>query len=189
MRGAIPKKAKPRPESEAGVFSASQARTIRKIAFLVLLAAALAVSESQTMAADAAPFDLLGPRVEMKVSRNGKSLPIALVANFEPGDRLWIHPDFPESQSAHYLLVVAFLRGSTNPPPEDWFTRVETWKKEVHEEGTFVVVPKDAQQALIFLAPETGGDFSTLRSTVRGRPGTFVRATQDLQQASYDRMR
>src|SRR5215470_15284220 len=130
MCGAIPKKAKPRPESEAGVFSASQARTIRKIAFLVLLAGALAVSESETMAADAAPFDLLGPRVEMKVSRNGKSLPIALVANFEPGDRIWIHPDFPESQSVHYLLVVAFLRGSTNPPPEKWLTQAETWNKK-----------------------------------------------------------
>ena len=49
--------------------------------------------------------------------------------------------------------------------------------------------PQEAQQALIFLAPETGGDFSTLRNTVRGRPGMFVRATQDLQAASWDRMR
>jgi hypothetical protein len=53
----------------------------------------------------------------------------------------------------------------------------------------FVTVPAEAQQALIFLAPETGGDFSTLRAAVRGRPGVFVRATQDLQAASLDRMR
>ncbi len=39
------------------------------------------------------------------------------------------------------------------------------------------------------MAPETGGDLSTLRAAVRGRPGAFVRATQDLQAASWDRMR
>jgi len=52
-----------------------------------------------------------------------------------------------------------------------------------------VTVPEEAQQALIFLAPETGGDFSTLRKAVKNRPGTFVRAVQDLQAASGDRMR
>jgi len=155
----------------------------------VLLAAALAVSESQTMAADAAPFDLLGPRVEMKVSRDGKSLPIALVANFEPGDRIWIHPDFPESQSVHYLLIVAFLRGSTNPPPEKWLTQAETWNKKVKQEGILVTVPQDAQQVLVFLAPETGGGFATLSRAVRSVPGVFVRASQDLNQAGLYRSR
>jgi hypothetical protein len=51
---------------------------------------------------------------------------------------------------------------------------IETWNKKVREEGVIVVVPEDAQQALLFLAPETGGDFSTLRSTVKGKPGVFV---------------
>ncbi len=134
-------------------------------------------------------FDLIGPRIEMKVSRGGKPLPISDVPNLQPGDRLWIHPDFPEDQSARYILVVAFLRGSTNPPPENWFTRVETWKKQVRQEGFVVTVPQDAQQALLFLAPETGGDFSTLRSAVRDKPGVFVRASQDLNQASLDRTR
>jgi hypothetical protein len=87
------------------------------------------------------------------------------------------------------VLVVAFLRGSTNPPPADWFTRVETWTREVRDEGVFVKVPPEAQQALLFLAPETGGDFTTLRNAVRGRPGLFVRAAQDLQAASWERMR
>jgi len=108
-----------------------------------------------------AAFDLTGPRVEMKVSRAGKSLPIAEVANFQSGDRIWIHPDFPESQSVNYLMIVAFLRGSTNPPPEDWFTRAETWNKKVREEGIVVTVPKDAQQVLVFLAPDTSGGFVT----------------------------
>ncbi|WP_263350478.1 hypothetical protein [Acidicapsa acidisoli] len=138
---------------------------------------------------DGAAFDLAGPKVDVHVQRNGLTLPIAEVPNLLPGDRLWIHPDLPESQSAHYVLIVAFLRGATNPPPPDWFRRVETWNHEVREEGVFVVVPAEAEQALLFLAPETGGDFTTLRKSVHDRPGAFVRAGQDLQQASWDRMR
>ena len=139
--------------------------------------------------ANTAEFDLAGPPIDMRVTRGTKTLPISRAANLQPGDRLWIHPDLPESQSVRYLLVVAFLRGSTNPPPETWFTRVETWTKQAREEGIVVTVPKDAQQALLFLAPETGGDFNTLRNAVRGRPGAFVRASQDLNQASLDRLR
>ena len=139
--------------------------------------------------ADSATFDLVGPRVEMTVSRGDKTLPISSVPNFHAGDRLWIQTDFPANQSVHYLLIVAFLQGPTNPPPENWFTRVETWSKQAREEGTVVTVPPDAQQALLFLAPETGGDFATLRSNVRGKPGMFVRAAEDLNQASLDRTR
>jgi hypothetical protein len=139
--------------------------------------------------ADAPAFDLMGPKVDVHVKRGEVTLPIGEVPNLQPNDRLWIHPDLPESQSAHYVLIVAFLRGATNPPPPEWFTRVETWNRQVRDEGVFVTVPAEAQQALIFLAPETGGDFSTLRAAVRGRPGAFVRATQDLQAASLDRMR
>jgi hypothetical protein len=134
-------------------------------------------------------FDLAGPKVDIHVKRGSVTLPIGEVSNLLPGDRLWIHPDFPDSQSARYVLIVAFLRGITNPPPNDWFTRVETWNREAREEGVFVTVPQEAQQAIVFLAPETGGDFSTLRNAVRGRPGIFVRASQDLQTASWDRMR
>jgi hypothetical protein len=139
--------------------------------------------------ADNSAFDLAGPPIDMRVTRGTKTLPISRAANLQPGDRLWIHPDLPESQSVRYLLVVAFLRGSTNPPPEAWFTRVETWTRQAREEGIVVTVPQDAQQALLFLAPETGGDFATLRNAVRGRPGAFVRASQDLNQASLDRLR
>ncbi len=139
--------------------------------------------------AQAAPFDLAGPKVDVRVDRAGKTLPISAVPNLIAGDRIWIHPDLPESQSARYLLIVAFLRGATNPPPENWFTRAETWNKKVHDEGIFVVVPPEAEQVVVFLAPETGGDFTTLRAAVRARPGAFVRASQDLNVASLDRMR
>jgi len=144
---------------------------------------------SATALADSAAFDLVGPKIDVRVERAGTTLPIAQVPNLQAGDRLWVHPDLPDSQSVRYLMIVAFLRGATNPPPESWFTRVETWSKPVHEEGVFVIVPQEAEEALIFLAPETGGAFSTLRGAVRGKPGAFVRAAQDLQQASLDRQR
>ncbi len=155
---------------------------------LFFVAAALCLRSSQAHA-DAAPFDLAGPKVDVRVERAGTTLPISAVPNLAPGDRIWIHPDFPESQTVHYLLIVAFLRGSTNEPPENWFTRAETWNKKIRDEGIFVVVPQEAEQALIFLAPETGGDFATLRKFVSTRPGAFVRASQDLNLASLDRMR
>jgi hypothetical protein len=190
MRGAFSEENQsPRPESEAGVFSASQARTMKKIGIVALLAASLGAGAPRSDGADAAAFDLIGPRVEMKVSRNGKSLPISEVANFQPGDRIWIHPDFPETQSVRYLLIVAFLRGSTNPPPEKWLIQAETWNKKVKQEGILVTVPQDAQQVLVFLAPETGGGFSTLSRAVRSVPGVFVRASQDLNQAGLYRSR
>jgi len=144
---------------------------------------------SPPLHADGPAFDLAGPKVDVHVKRGEITLPISQAANLMPGDRLWVHPDLPESQSTHFVLVVAFLRGATNPPPNDWFTRVETWTRAAREEGVFVTVPQEAQQAIVFLAPETGGDFSTLRKAVHDRPGAFVRATQDLQAASWDRMR
>ena len=117
------------------------------------------------------------------------TLPIASVPNLQPGDRIWLHPDLPASQSIHYLMVLVFLRGTTNPPPDNWFTRVESWDKKVLAEGVEVKVPDEAQQAVLLLAPVTGGDFSTLRSAVQGRPGIFVRATQDLSLAGFEQAR
>ncbi len=139
--------------------------------------------------ADAAAFDLVGPKVEVRVQRDGRTLPISQTADLQAGDRLWVHPDLPETQSVRYIMVVAFLRGATNPPPDSWFNRVDAWSKPVREEGVFITVPDGAEEAIVFLAPETGGAFSTLRSAVRGKPGAFVRAAQDLDQASLDRQR
>ena len=158
-----------------------------KLSALLFLISVLALTPAAR--ADNTSFDLVGPKVEVRVQRDKTTLPIAEVPNLQPGDRLWVHPDLPESQSVRYLMVVVFLRGATNPPPDSWFTRVETWSKPVHDEGIFVVVPDEAEEALVFLAPETGGAFSTLRTAVRGKPGAFVRAAQDLQQASLDRQR
>jgi len=144
---------------------------------------------SAGMRAEGSAFDLTGPKIDVRVKRGNVTLPISQTPSLLPGDRLWIHPDLPDSQSTHFVLVVAFLRGATNPPPPEWFTRVETWTREAREEGVFITIPAEAQQALIFLVPETGGDFNTLKKAVHDQPGSFVRAAQDLQAASWDRMR
>ena len=87
--------------------------------------------------AETAAFDLPGPRVEVTVNRAGKTLPIAKVPNLQVGDRLWVHPEFPDSQTAHYLMIVTFLRGSTNPPPEDWLIQRRNLEQEGEERKVF----------------------------------------------------
>lgn len=159
-----------------------------RVTFLTFVIVAVLLAGAGATAQNVS-FDLIGPKVDVRVQRSGETLPIAQVPNLQAGDRLWIHPDLPDSQSVHYLMIVAFLRGATNPPPESWFTRADTWTKPVHQEGIYVTVPEEAEEAVVFLAPDTGGAFSTLRGTVRAKPGAFVRAVQDLEQASLDRLR
>jgi hypothetical protein len=136
-----------------------------------------------------APFDLAGPILDVKITRGALTLPASEVPNLAAGDRVWIKADFPATQSAHYLMVAAFLSGSTNPPPESWFFPCKTWTGKCGHDGLTVTVPEGAQQVLVFLAPETAGDFRTLVGAVRGRPGAFVRTSQDLNQAALDRSR
>jgi hypothetical protein len=148
-----------------------------------------ACSVASAHAAGPAPFDLKGPSLDVTVARDKTTLPIAQVPHLAAGDKLSIKADFPETQSEHYLLIVSFLRGPTNPPPKNWFFSCEAWKRSCAEKGLNITIPAGAQQALIFLAPEAGGDFKTLVNAVRGRPGAFVRASQDLNQATLDRSR
>lgn len=143
---------------------------------------------STLWADDQVRFDLSGPKVEVRVRRNDVTLPIAEVPNLMAGDKIWVKADLPATQSNHLLLVVAFLRGTTNEPPDDWFYEIDTWNKKTVE-GTTITVPQGAEQALMFIAPETGGDFKTLRSAVKGRPGLFIRADADLNEASFEQLR
>jgi hypothetical protein len=149
----------------------------------------LAISFAHQAAAGPAPFDLAGPVLEVKVTRGTNTLPASEVPNLVPGDQVWIKVDLPETQSVQYLMVAAFLSGSTNPPPEKWFFACKTWTGKCGSEGLTVTVPQGAQQVLVFLAPHTGGDLRTLIGAVRGRPGAFVRTSQDLNQAALDRSR
>jgi hypothetical protein len=158
-------------------------------ALVAALAQLLAIGAPTSIATAAAPFDLEGPGLEVRVTRAATTLSIGEVPNLLPGDAIAIRADFPQSQSARYLLVVAFLRGATNPPPDDWFFECETWKAKCRDHGLTLTVPDGAQQALVFLAPSSGNGFRTLVGAVQGRPGAFVRAAQQLNQASLDRAR
>jgi hypothetical protein len=160
----------------------------RTVLAATLLTLANVIVGSMAAQAEPAPFDLAGPVLDVKVTRGSQTLPISEVPNLAGGDHLSIKADFPATQSAHYLLIAAFMRGATNPPPKEWFFNCETWSPKCAQ-GLNIVVPQDAQQVLLFLAPETGGDFKTLVSAVRGRPGAFVRTSQDLNQATLDRSR
>src|SRR3546814_20874675 len=85
------------------------------------------------------------------------------------------------------LLVAAFLRGATNPQPKDWFFKSKTWKKGGTELS--LTVPAGARQIVLFLAPDDNSDYDAIVEAVRDRPGTFVRASQEHNQASLDRGR
>jgi hypothetical protein len=149
---------------------------------------ALALGWATSALAAKAPFDLAGPTLQVSVTRGAVSLPIAQAPDLAPSDVLSLKADLPPGQAARYVLVVAFLRGATNPPPKAWFFALKTWEHGGHGELK-VTVPLGAQQALIFLAPHTTADFDTLRDAVRGTPGAFVRASQDLNQLGLDRGR
>ena len=151
---------------------------------------ALAVSLAPVVAgADPAPFDLTGPSLRVRVTHGTTTLPIAQVPKLATGDRVAIAADLPtgkKDDGARYLLVAAFLRGATEPPPKSWFSKAETWKAK--KGALALTVPDGARQLVVFLVPESGG-FDAVISAVRKQPGAFVRAVQDLDQASLDRAR
>ncbi|MDE2301473.1 MAG: hypothetical protein KGK11_02830 [Sphingomonadales bacterium] len=140
--------------------------------------------------ADPAPFDLVGPALDVTVTRAGTTLPIAQVPQLAPGDRVVVASELPMDETAHYLLVAAFLRDPTNPPSDRWFAMADLARHNGQPPAPLTLtVPGDAQHLVLFLAPRTKGDFPTLRKAVEARPGAFVRAAQDLEQASLDRLR
>lgn len=155
--------------------------------FLTCLGALLLLFAAPAARAQGGGFDLTGPDLSIVVQRGDERLPITAVPAIRGGDRLTVRTHLPPDQSARYRLVLAFLRGATNPPPKDWFFEAETWrpKKSVLN----VTVPGGAEQAVLLLVPDAGGGFDAVRGAVRGRPGIFVRAAQDLYQASLDRAR
>jgi len=155
----------------------------------VAIAGCATAQSIPAQAADPAPFDLPGPGLRMTVQRDGTSLPIGAVPTLSVGDTLTIRADLPEDQSERFLLISAFLRGATNPPPKEWIETAETWKRKDKDKILSLKVPKGAKQLVLFLVPDTGGASDAISNTVRARPGEFVRAAQGLNQASLDRSR
>ena len=76
------------------------------ITILLCLSIALLCTSVPASFANSPAFDLIGPQIKMTVTRDSKTLPISRVSDLQPGDKLWIHPEFPDDQSARYLLTV-----------------------------------------------------------------------------------
>lgn len=151
---------------------------------LALLATAMAVRAAPS------PFDLTGPRLDVAVTRGGATLPLEWVPNLAEGDRIAIRLTLPASQRDRFRLVAAFLRGAVDRPPDAWFSDAVSGKSKAKDGSDLsLVVPKGAQQLVLFALPEHQAGRKAIVSAVRKQPGTFVRAVQDLTQASLDRAR
>ena len=154
---------------------------------VLFAACALAAMGVGNAGAQSTGFDLAGPSLTVSVTHGGVTLPLSQVPNLAVGDRVRVAVDLPRAQGARYRLVLAFLRGATNPPPKDWLFDAEPWKaKKATIDAT---VPTGAEQAIVLLVPDTGGALDAVSSAIRGRPGAFVRASQELNQAMLDRAR
>lgn len=141
------------------------------------------------LAADAASsgFDLVGPQIDIAVTHDGVTLPLERVPNLTEGDQIAIKLDLPQGKGERYRMVAAFLRGAIDRPASDWFHEAQSWKPK--SATLSLVVPKGALQLALFITPESGGGAGAVIGTVRKQPGAFVRAVQELNQASLDRAR
>ncbi|WP_229839255.1 hypothetical protein [Sphingomonas glacialis] len=151
------------------------------VGLLGLLLAAPAVEAASSS------FDLVGPRLDVSVVRDGVTLPLERVPNLAEGDHISVKLAPLAGHDEHYRLIAVFLRGAVDRPGKDWFREAESWREK--NASLSLVVPKDAQQMALFIVPERGGGANAVISAVRKQPGAFVRAAQELNQASLDRAR
>ncbi|WP_239025981.1 hypothetical protein [Sphingomonas paeninsulae] len=156
-------------------------RFFQFICLFVLLA------NTQPVQAASSSFDLVGPRLNVTVTRDSITLPLERVPNLAEGDQVSIKLDPVRVQGERYRMVAAFLRGAVDRPPQEWFHEAVSWKPK--NADLSLVVPKGAQQMALFIMPERGGNSKSIISSVRKQPGAFVRAVQELNQASLDRAR
>jgi len=128
---------------------------------------------------------LAGPVFEVKFARSS-TLPASQVPNLAAATGS-AESGPATSQSAHYLTVVAFCA----VPPITAGKRVfcmQDLDGKCATDGLTVTVP-EGRGGVGVPGAAAGGDFKTLVSAVRGRPGAFVRTSQDLNQAALDRSR
>src|SRR5947199_7852446 len=59
-------------------------------------------------------------------------------------------------------MSYSFFLMIRQPPRSTLFPYTTLFRSKAREEGIVTTVPQGAQQVLLFLAPETGGDFTTL---------------------------
>jgi hypothetical protein len=154
--------------------------------FPFLFLAGLAAFAAPAHAASS-PFDLVGPHLDVTVTRNGVTLPLDRVPNLAQGDQISVKLDLPPGSTERYRVVTAFLRGAVVRPPKSWFQQAESWKPKSGD--LTLTVPEGAQQVALFVSPERGASADAIIGTIRKQPGAFVRGVQGLSQASLDRAR
>jgi len=140
--------------------------------FRQLLACLLLVAGCSRLAcADDVRFDLTGPKIEVAITRGTRTLPIAEVPTLLLGELLQIKANLPLTQLNHLLVIVAFLRGTTNEPPDDWFTEIDTWKPAALR-PTRITVPSGAAKT-ISSALSTGASFDFINEASQNDGGVY----------------
>ena len=170
-------------------FRAMPKPVLRRAHCLLLASAALLLPLGSVPAAHAASssFDLVGPNVIVTVKHGSVTLPLESVPNLVEGDVVSVKLDLPENQTEGFRIVAGFLRGAIDRPSKKWFHESRSWKGKGADFS--LIVPAGAQQMALLVIPESGGGANAVISTVRKRPGAFVRAVQELNQATLDRAR
>jgi len=103
-----------------------------------------------------------------------------------PADRIWLKADLPSSQSAHYLDDHRFSsRSHQSTAGETGFLHARL-DRQCATDALPSPCRKGRSRCWCSWRADRG-DFKTLMSAVRGRPGAFVRTSQDLNQAELDR--
>jgi hypothetical protein len=127
----------------------------------LLLAAIVALANTTAVhAADPAPFDLAGPVIEVTVTRDGID-----VADF-PGSKPcgWGSPLDQSGSATHAIGALRdgghlSARGNQSAAGQLVFFLRRHGAANAHSRVMQVTVPQAAQQLLLFLAPETSGDY------------------------------
>lgn len=170
------------------VFMMRLGRRFRPLLALPLLGMPLmTLCAAQPALAASSTFDLVGPKVSVTVTHGGVTLPLEAVPNLSEGDTVSIKLDLPPGQTDGFRIVAGFLRGAIDRPSKDWFHESRSGKGKGADFS--LTVPQGAQQMALLVIPESGGGANAVISTVRKRPGAFVRAVQELNQATLDRAR
>ena len=161
-------------------------RRARRLTAILAIPLAAFCAATPTLGASSS-FDLIGPNVVVKITHGSVTLPLESVPNLSEGDVVSVKLDLPEGQTEGFRIVAGFLRGAIDRPSKDWFHEARSWKGKGADFS--LTVPKGAQQMALLVIPESGGGANAVISTVRKRPGAFVRAVQELNQATLDRAR
>ena len=155
----------------------------------VPILAAATVAFTALAIADSSPFDLTGPSIDVTVTRAGRTLPIARVPNLRAARR----------------ALAASGSASRRGGPLPVHRRIPAWFHQssagrlVHSRGDLAEefgkrawrspCPKTHSRCCSFLRPRPSAISAPFAPPCRARPGAFVRASQDLNQASLDRTR